>query len=204
MTIRKGEPWGEPGRPLPRHGVVVHSDEEARQIVTAARRAGEPIPPLGLVGGDLCRTLGGPGDEDRLRSDRAVTLPVDLGSVLIDGRLFWFVAHLVARRSWLRGPVTAAMNAQFIGDWNVAPKGHPNDGRVDLLEATLPLGQRLLARRRLPTGTHVPHPQIRERRVAAVQLELPKPTPIHLDGTYVADARTLSIRVEPDALTCVV
>lgn len=203
MTIRKGEPWGEPG-PLPRHGVVVRSDREAREVVTAARRAGEPIPPLGLLGGDLCRTLGGTGDEDRLRSEHAVQLPVDLGAVLLDGRLHWFVAHLVARRSWWRGRIVAAMNAQYLGDWDVAPRGHPNDGRLDLLDADLAFGQRLLARPRLRSGTHLPHPQIEQRRVSAVQLDLARPTPVHLDGERLDAARTLSIRIEPDALLCVV
>jgi len=201
VTIRRGEPWGEP-RPLPAHGVVVASDAEARQVVTAARRAGEPIPPLGLVGGDLCRTLGGRGDADRLRSDEAMAFPVDLGAVLVDGRLHWFVAHLVARRSWLRGRAVVAMNAQYLGRWDVAPRGHPDDGRLDLLDGDLPLGQRLLARRRLASGTHVPHPLIEERRAKAIQVELTRPTPVLLDGAPVGEASNLSIRVEPDALTC--
>jgi diacylglycerol kinase family enzyme len=50
----------------------------------------------------------------------------------------------------------------------------------------------------------VPHPRIEERRVSAVQIELDRPTPIYLDGELVGDGRTLSLRVEPDALTCVV
>jgi diacylglycerol kinase family enzyme len=203
MTIRKGEQWGEPG-PLPQHGLVVASDQQAREIVTAARRANEPIPPLGLVGGDLCRTLGGTGDEERLWSDQSMRLPVDLGSVLIDGRLHWFVAHLVARRSWWFGRVVAVMNAQYIGDWDVAPKGHPNDGRLDLLDGDPSLGQRWQARSRLRAGTHVPHPAIEERRITAVQLDLARPTPIELDGEPLGTATTLSIRVEPDALLCVV
>jgi hypothetical protein len=203
MTISKGELWGEPGS-LPRHGVVVRSDREARDIVTAARRAGEPIPPLGLLGGDLCKTLGGTGDEARLRSSEAMTLPVDLGSVLVDGRLHWFVAHLVAKRSWWVGRVVVAMNAQYIGGWDVAPKSHPNDGRLDVLDGDLPLGQRILARRRLTHGTHVPHPGIDERRVQAIQLELARPTPLELDDHPIGLVRTLSIRVEPGALTCVV
>lgn len=203
MTIRKGEPWGE-SNPLPRHGVVVRSDREAREIVTAARRAGDPIPPLGLLAGDLCKTLGGTGDEERLRSPEATTLPVDLGSALVDGRLHWFVAHLVARRSWWHGRVVAAMNAQYIGDWDVAPKSHPNDGRLDVLDGDLALGQRLLARRRLKLGTHVPHPGIEERRVEAIQLDFARPTPIELDGTPLGLVRTVSIRVEPDALLCVI
>jgi hypothetical protein len=203
VPIAKGEPWGTRG-PLPAHGVVVRSDAEARAIVTAARRANEPVPPLGLLGGDLCRAIGGTGDEGRLRSADAMLLPVDLGSVLVDGRLHWFVAHLVARRSWWRGRVVAVMNAQHLGEWDVAPRGHPNDGHVELLDGDLPIGQRWAARKRLPTGTHVPHPGITQRRVTAVQLELDPATPVWLDGESVGEARSLSIRVEPDALTCVV
>lgn len=203
MTIRKNEVWGAPGM-LPRNGVLVRSDREASRLVTAARRAGEPIPPLGLLGGDLCRTLGGTGDEARLRSPEAMTLPVDLGSVLIDGSLHWFVAHLVARRSWWWGRVVVAMNAQYLGDWDVAPKGHPNDGRLDVLDGNLPLGQRLLARRRLPLGTHVPHPGVEQRRVEAIQIDFDRPTPVELDGEPMGSARTLSLRVEADALRCVV
>jgi YegS C-terminal NAD kinase beta sandwich-like domain len=203
MTIRKGEPWGTPG-PLPTHGVVVGSDAEARAIVTAARRAGEPVPPLGLLGGDLCRTLGGTGDADRLRSSDAVQLPVDLGAVLVDGRLHWFVAHLVARQSWWRGRVVAAMNAEFLGLWDVAPRGHPNDGRLDVLDADLPFGERLQVRSRLRNGTHVPHPRIEERHVTAVQLDLAPPLGVHLDGEAIGTARSLSLRLEPDALLCVI
>ncbi len=203
MPIAKGEAWGHPGE-LPRHGVLVRTDAEARDIVTAARRANEPIPPLGLLGGDLCRTLGGTGEEADLHGPRAMQLPVDLGAVLVDGRLHWFVAHLFARRSWWRGRVVAAMNAQYLGDWDVAPKGHPNDGHLELLDTTMSTGQRWLARRRLRTGTHVPHPEIVERRVTAMQVELERPTPIYLDGTPIGEGRTLSLRIEPDALVCVV
>ena len=81
MTIRKGAAWGRPGK-LPSDGVVVSSDAAARAAVEPPRRAGEPLPVLGLVGGDLCRTLGGPGESKRLRSPDAMRFPVDLGSVL--------------------------------------------------------------------------------------------------------------------------
>ena len=203
MTVRKGEPWGTPGR-LPADGVIVRSDAEARAVVTAARRDLAALPVLGLAGGDLARTCGATGDEGRLRSDVAQQLPVDLGEVLVDGSLHFFVAHLVARRSWWRGPVVVAMNAQYLGQWDVAPRSHPNDGRLDLLEADLPLGDRLKARARLVSGTHVPHPGIRERRVKAVQLDLVPGCRVWLDGECVGPARTLSIRTVPDALTVVV
>jgi diacylglycerol kinase family enzyme len=205
MTVRKGEAWGEAGG-LPEGGVVVGSDAEARRVVTAARRAGEPVPPLGLVGGDLCRTLGGRGDLARVRSPEAQRVAVDLGSVLVDGVQHWFVAHLVVRRSWWRGRIVATMNAEFLGPWDVAPRAHPGDGRLDVLDvaATMPLADRLRARRRLPRGGHVPHPAIAVSRRPAVQVDLDAPTPVWLDGERVGDARRLSIRVEPDALVCVV
>ena len=203
MPIRKGEPWGEPGS-LPADGVVVRSDAEARAVVTEARRADVPVPVLGLLGGDLCRALGGSGDEARLRSPEATIVPVDLGAVLVDGRLHWFVAHLVARRGWWRGPVVAAMNAQHLGPWDVAPRGHPNDGRLDVVEGDLSLGDRWKARARLRTGTHLPHPGISERHMAALQLDLVPRTHVWLDGVDVGEARSLAIRVEPDALRCVV
>lgn len=202
MTIEKGEPWGAPGT-LPVDGVVVRSDAEARAIVERARRAGEPVPPLGLLDGDLCRTVGGAGDEARLHSDEAVRLPVDLGAVLIDGRLHWFVAHLVARKRWWRGRVYVAMNAEFIGRWDVAPRGHPNDGRLDTYDVTMSTSDRLKARGRLATGTHLPHPQIKERRVSAAQVDV-EGLDVWLDGERIGPATTLSIRVEPDALTVVV
>jgi len=202
MTIERGQAWGEPGA-LPDGAAIVHSDAEARTVVERARRAGDEVPVLGLLGGDLCRTVGGAGDEARLRSDEAVHLPVDLGAVLIDGRLHWFVAHLVARKRWWRGRVYAAMNAEYLGRWDVAPRSHPNDGLVDTFEVSMSVGDRLKARSRLATGTHLPHPGIKERRVAAVQVDVTG-LDVWLDGELVGPARSLSIRVEPDALTCVV
>ena len=105
MPIAKGSPYGEPGR-LPPGAVIVRSDAEARAAVETARRERRPLPALGLLGGDLCRTLGGGADGDRggegrLRSLGGVCFPVDLGEVLLDGRLHLFVAHLVARSRFL-------------------------------------------------------------------------------------------------------
>jgi hypothetical protein len=203
VTIEKYQPWGAPGA-LPADGIEVRSDADARAIVERCRRANEPLPVLGLLDGDLCRTVGGKGDTDRLHSDAAMTLPTDVGSVLIDGRQHWFVAHLVVRRSWWRGRVVAVMNAQWIGRWDVAPKSHPNDGLLDVFDGDLSLDDRLKLRSRLATGTHVPHPGIAQSRVGALQLELDQPTPVWLDGERVGSGRNLVIRTEADALTCVV
>jgi hypothetical protein len=199
VTIKKGEAWGS-AAPLPDNGVVVRSDAEAAEALEDARRLGRPLPVLGLLGGDLCRTLGGTGDPGRLTSPDAMTFPVDLGEVLVDGRIHLFVAHVTAG-SRLR---FVAMNAQWLGPWNVGPRGHPNDGRLDVYEGSLSLLDWWQVRRRLPLGAHLPHPRIEERHVPAVQVGFAEGLPLHIDGRHLGDARNLSLRVAPDALYVVV
>ncbi|MDP9403087.1 MAG: hypothetical protein M3P85_07065 [Actinomycetota bacterium] len=202
MTIEKGKPWGGPGA-LPADGVVVRSDAEARAVLEEARRQQRPFPALGLLGGDLWHTLGGTGDEARLRSPEAATFPVDLGEALVDGRLSFFVAHLVAHnRLWSRGFV--AMNAQWRGAWNLGPRAHPGDALLDTYDVRLRHGDLSKVRARLHHGTHLPHPRIKERRAAAVQVELDRALPIELDGERIGAGRMLSVRVHPDALRVVV
>jgi len=196
--IAKGQPYGEPGE-LPAGGSLVRSDAEAAAALQEARRERRPFPALGLLGGDLCRTLGGGRSSDL----QGVRFTVDLGEALLDGRLHLFVAHLVARTSlWTRAFV--AMNAQWLGQWNLGPRAHPNDGLLDTYDAHLPPNQLLPVRARLHHGVHLPHPGIKERRTAALQVELERPLPVRLDGVAVGKARVISVRVQTDALTVVI
>lgn len=202
MTIRRGQTWGEPGRLAP-GAPVASSDAELATMVAEAVLAGRPIE-VGLLGGDLCRTVSGPGDRARLSTDQAQRLPVDIGFVRIDGgdeRAF--AAHVIVGRLW-HGRVVAAMNAQFHGRYDVAPRSHPNDGRVDVLDGDLSLADRVKAWRRLPTGLHVPHPAIAERRVNELTLSFERGVPVHVDGFGVGLARTVHLRVVPDAVTIVI
>jgi hypothetical protein len=203
MTIRRGDAWGVVG-PVPRGLVIVASDAELRRVVCAARDARATVPPCGLVGGDLMRTIGGTGDASRFDAGEVVAMSVDVVRVTTDeGRVSWFVAHLVARRSWWRGRVVAAMNAELLGRWDVAPRSHPNDGRVDVLELSARLGprQRWAVRRRLPSGAHLPHPDIAVRAGPSVVVDLERPVPLQLDGVAWGRARRVELTVEPDALT---
>lgn len=207
MPIGKGTPYGEPG-PLPAGAVVVHGDAEARRVLEGARRRREPYPALALVGGDLCRTLGGGAGragetEARLRDGGGVRFTVDVGEAIVDGRLRLFVAHLVAHtRLWTRA--VAVMNAQSVGRWNLGPRAHPGDGLLDVYEASLPLGQVLAVRSRLHHGAHLPHPGIREKRARAATVELDRPLPLWLDGERAGTGRSISVRADPDALLVVV
>jgi diacylglycerol kinase family enzyme len=100
----------------------------------------------------------------------------------------------------LRGPIVLVMNAEFIGEWDVAPRGHPNDGRVEVVEAgDLRLRERMAARRRLPAAAHVPHPRIVTRSVRSARWTFAAPVEVRLDGVAAGTARTVAITVLPDA-----
>jgi hypothetical protein len=203
VTIERNRPWGDRGG-LTADGVVARTDHELRAVVEAARRAGTSPPVVGLLGGDLCRTLGGRGDPSRLRSPDAMRVLIDVVMAELDGERHWFVAHLLARRSWWRGRVLAVMNAEFIGAWDVAPRSHPNDGVVDVLDGDPSLSDRWKARARLPTGAHVPHPSISQTRAKRFEATLAPRTRVWLDGDALGPVRHLRLTVEPDALVVVV
>ena len=212
MTIRKGEAWGTLVAPGPGMRTVA-SDHELRELVIESRASGQPLPVVGLLGGDMMRTIGGSGDAARFSADEPIPhVPIDIVEVVADDdRRSWFVSNLVARGpawagGWWTGPVTLAMNAQFLGNWDVAPRSHPNDGRVDVVTAEQSLGlqQRWLARRRLPLGTHVPHPGISIKPHNAVTIDLRRRVPIRLDECAWGTASRLRLNVEPDAfVVCV-
>ena len=191
MTISKGAAWGVPS-PLPAGATVVATDGALAALVGSAS-------PVGLVGGDLCRTLGGRGSVERLSSADAVTFPVDVLSVSLDGAPpRWAVAHVVARtRRWRH--VFLAMNAQWLGEWNAAPRGHPGDGRVETLTWALPWrsARQVLARMRL--GTHLPHPDVATTSTSSAAATFERARWVWIDGVRVGRARALTVVVEPDA-----
>jgi diacylglycerol kinase family enzyme len=136
-----------------------------------------------------------------------MTLPIDAGQATVDGHEYSFVAHLVARRSWWRGEVVAVMNAQFVGRWDVAPRSHPNDGRLDVMHVApaMSVRSRWKAHSRLATGTHVPHPQMKQWRVEEWTATFVRPLDVWLDGVRVARrVGGIAVRCLPDAFTVVV
>ena len=106
-------------------------------------------------------------------------------------------------RFWA-GKTEAAMNSAFLDDWNVTPSGHPNDGRFDVITCEMSMSDRWKARKRLPAGTHVPHPDLSIRRLKHAVFR-PVPTAkVFMDGrpmgavvrvevTVIADATSVAI-----------
>jgi hypothetical protein len=188
VTIRRGEEWGTQV-PVPADIVWAESDHD---IVTTTA-------PVGLAGGDVHRSVGSPG-----RRDPVQRVEVDGLRVVVDGGAEqWAVAHVVARRSWWRGRIVAVMNVDHIGDWYVAPRGHPNDGLFDVVEvvAEMPFRQRLAARSRLPTGAHVPHPMITTARDRSRTWTFDRHLDIWIDGIRTDRGRSLAVEIVPDRYT---
>jgi YegS C-terminal NAD kinase beta sandwich-like domain len=196
VTIGPGEEWGRPVAPPARMDVATSDAEVVRLLHDDS--AGSVM----VTGGDLARTLGTPPPEPR---ETVLELPIDLLEIATDRGAAIACAHVLVRSSWSRGgwwhgPVIAVMNAQFVGDWDVAPRGHPNDGRAEVVEADeLSLRDRLAVRRRLPHGTHVPHPGITVRPVRAASWEFSHDRVVSIDGAAPFPTRSLSITVLPDA-----
>ncbi len=198
MTISKGASWGEPvQRPA---GLRIATSDSA----LAAMLADDTGVPVAIAGGDLFRTLGSRPIGDR---DEVMAFPIDLVDVSLDGeQTAVAVAHVVARRAtwrggaW-RGPVLAVMNAEFMGDYDVAPRGHPNDGRVETFEVAASMGvrQRWESRRRMRNASHLPHPAISTRSVRRVTFDFTADMRVFADGIDIGSTRSLGIAVRPDA-----
>jgi hypothetical protein len=190
MTIRRGEEWGE----------SVARPDGIRELSTDAALADHvasgSIEPVAVVGGDVHRSLGAPPPRATVQR-----VPMDLLAVTLDESEVVAVAHVVARRSWWRGRIVAVMNVDHLGEWNVAPRAHPNDGRFDVVEvgAQMSTRQRIQARGRLRQGTHVPHPRITTATATARAWEFDRATPVWIDGVCRGSCRRLAVTIRPDA-----
>ena len=189
MTIRKGEEWGSPAA-RPGGLVVAATDAELARLVEA-----DPGGTYALGGGDLHRSLGSPPPRDEMQ-----LLPMDALRVRFDDEEMLAVAHVVARNGWWRGALLAVLNCGDIGEWNVAPRAHPNDGHFDIVEvgAEMSLRQRFQARRRLPHGNHVPHPAIAVRTSESELWTFEQPRDVYVDGVHRGRATRIAIAILPD------
>ena len=202
MNIEKGRSWGSLS-PLPPEGVIIKTNKELLEKVNDCKRQGIDLPTFGLLGGDLWRTLGGRRAEERLYGGEATTLDIDLGCALLDGKIFWFCAHMFIG-SKLKGEKIFISNVAHYGKMNPAPKAHPGDGKFDMLEVKLSPLQTFKAVKRVSAGTHIPHPGIKYRQVSSEQFSFGKKLSIEIDGKNIGKFSTVSIRIETEALRVVI
>jgi hypothetical protein len=119
-----------------------------------------------------------------------------------------------ARQRWctraidlgLDSPATAAVIAlgQFHRGADLVPRGHPGDGRAELHVYRVPAGARAAMRRRLATGSHLPHPGIEQRSVRRVELRAERPLAALVDGRPHQFTGAVTVTVRPAAYRLVV
>lgn len=196
MTIEKGSAWGET---VERPADLAAVADDAGLAVALAR--GDRA--VAVSSGDMFATVGARPLADR---SEVLRLPVDLLEVSLDGGApLPAVAHVLvraprARGGPLRGPLAVAMNAEFIGGIPLAPRGHPNDGRIEVFDfdAGLSVRQRLAIRRRARSAAHLPHPGIRTRSLRSVSWEFDRECVVVVDGVVRGRARSIDVSVTAD------
>jgi hypothetical protein len=206
MTIRKGEQWGEPcSAPI---GLLEFATE--RDLGEHVRGKGI-IPEAVLKSGTLNQALGiAAPTTDRERIKVLIDL-IKVAYTDLDGRDRDDIAVgsvLIGRRSWL-GDVYIVSNCGYLGTRELLSKAHPNDGVMDVLTVSslMPFMQRLQAWRRIPTSSHLPHPDISTKQTERFSWPIvgdesrSKGTRLVIDGESLGLVKSVRMQVIPDAIT---
>ena len=126
-------------------------------------------------------------------------------------RLRWTAraSHITVRvdgRAWFSGRATTVVvaNGQFLRGTDIVPRGHPGDGWAEVQVYAIPRRARRAMRRRLPTGTHVPHRAVRSGRAHRVEIEVGRPLPVEVDGRPQGRTSRLVVMLVPAAIRLLV
>jgi hypothetical protein len=205
MTIRKNEDWGSTVV-RPENLVICETDAATSQLATDFYLQQKPMPAIAITRSSLSRTLGKEGSN--VNSQNMQATPFDLIEVtFVDASMIeqkvLALGYGLLRKSWWRGDIVAAMNTSFIGDWDCAPRSHPNDGKFDLLAVNgeMKSTQRLIASRRLKFGTHLPHPQISVKQLTSFEADCSAKPNLYVDNRRFMSVNQCKFRLLPDALT---
>jgi len=198
MTIRKGEGWGE-RIPTPTSIRHAHSDADLSNCSSTDF--------VSLTGGDIHRTLGSP----RPIQDEAecTLLHIDALQIRVmssDGSEQHVIAASRVEIGSFLSPIrrrrfVCVSNGGIVNGRNLAPRAHPNDGRLDVMtiEASMTFRHRLTARKKAVTGTHLPHPRISVRQdVAFTSQKTSRGERLSIDGVAVKHWSEVSISILPD------
>ena len=222
--LRHGEPWGHAATGPP--DVEVTGDD-ADLAASGASRPGALVRFRPSPRSDLARALGLVSDETDASGTTEVAIDALAVRVSGDGhgagnvpavnaivlgappdRLRWNTRTVRVNvqldgRPWFEGRATTVVvaNGQFVRGADLVPRGHPGDGWAEVQVYTLGRRERAEMRRRLPTGTHVPHPRIVGGRARRIDLEVgARAFPVEIDGHRRRGSGGLEVTVVPASI----
>ncbi len=192
--ITRGEQWGVPTTRT-HEDIVVTGDRELASSSSDRR--------LIVKTGDIARSLGDPVVPQV--DANCIEVPIDALRVSIslrDGRSISMLAssHVVIG-NWLHGRLICVSNSGFIGNRNVSPRAHPNDGFFDAmtLRPSMGIKQRIRARHKSILGTHTPHPLIETSRAKTIEYSSASRTEsLRVDGRRIRSWSAVQVEIVPD------
>lgn len=192
MTVRKGQLWE---RPVPT-GVLIVELPTLGALHTLLRDSGLPTEPLYVAlndPGSLGKTIRHFGDEQHAFGlDVGVVEMGETKTVLLNAASFTRRMHRDA---------CYVMNGQWLGDFNLGHRAHPNDGRFDIVEwGHLSYWQWRAVANRLGSGAFTPHPAISESRTDVVYREFMQPMHVQIDSIAYPQTKSVQITLRPDAI----
>jgi putative lipid kinase YegS-like protein len=216
-VIRPGRPWGHATTSPP--DVVCRGDDAA---LAGAVRA-HPGALLQLVANeesDLARAVGlRVTDDGDAHEAKAGGTELTLDAIRDDAGGLAVNAVIVGpspdrlrafhRARWVRvtidgrvrytGPATTVVVAsgQYLRGSDLVPRSHPGDGILEIQAYALGPAQRAGMRRRLGSGTHLPHPGIRTWRGRSVHVEARRALRIERDRHPGGRTRSFTAEVDP-------
>lgn len=213
--IRKGREWGTPATGA---AEIVVTGDDAALAARVRAHPGARIRFEPAAGSDLARTLGlAPGTRPVDGDAREVApdvLELDDGRLAVNAVVVGVAPDRM--RGWQRRrPVVVEVDGrtvfdgdasgvviatgQYLRGADLAPRGHPGDGRLEVQVYALEPGPRRAMRARLPTGTHVPHPGISEASGRTVVVTPGRAWPLEADGRPLGAVGRLGVAVRPGA-----
>lgn len=202
MTIRRGEQWGRSAS-VPRDVVRLGSDAELAQT--------DPSRVVVLSGGDIWESIGRPDPRDADEPCTIVEIDAMVCHVVMrDGSdLHIVAASSVEIGSWIRPGqrYVCVTNSGIVRGRRLAPRAHPNDGRLAVMsvDATMSARQRLLSRRLARTGSHLPHPSINVSHTDRIERgALLRRDVLSIDGRRVTGWASVTVTAVPDHWSVVV
>jgi YegS C-terminal NAD kinase beta sandwich-like domain len=224
--LRHGEPWGHTATSPPD---IEAAGDDAGLVAAAVSRPGALVRFRPSPRSDLARALGLGSDGSGATEVAIDALAIDTDDSPVDpvgavdavnavvlgpppDRLRWTARAVditvrVDGRAWFSGRATTVVvaNGQFLRGADFVPRGHPGDGWAEVQVYALGRRARRGMRGRLPTGTHLPHPDVRTGRARRVEIEVGGPQlPVEVDGRPKGRTARLVVTLVPAAIRLLV